>query len=99
MQDEASATTETQTQKEPVERRAFSIAEVAELYGVDPSTIYRRIYSGELPVLKGFGMLMVPEEQLKKFNTRVKRYIPKKKTNKNKRTAQRSKATGGGGAK
>jgi excisionase family DNA binding protein len=60
-------------------RRAYTIAEAAELLGVHKVSVYRRIYSGEIKVLSGFGRLMIPETELEKFLGQVKVYVPRRR--------------------
>lgn len=62
----------------PFERKAYTIEEVASLLGVHRVTVYRRLYAGELKVLKGFGRLMVPAGELDKFLNRVVEYTPRR---------------------
>jgi excisionase family DNA binding protein len=50
-----------------VERRVYTIAEVARLVGVSLPTIYRRVYSGEIKVISGFGRLTISAEELERF--------------------------------
>jgi excisionase family DNA binding protein len=61
------------------ERRAYTISEAAELLGVHKVSVYRRIYSGEIKVLSGFGRLMIPETELQKFLGDVKVYVPRRR--------------------
>jgi excisionase family DNA binding protein len=61
-------------------RRAYTIAEAAELLGVHKVSVYRRIYSGEIKVLAGFGRLMIPEAELQKFLEDVKVYVPRRRS-------------------
>ncbi|MEY9887667.1 excisionase family DNA binding protein [Catenulispora sp. MAP5-51] len=42
------------TQEIPAGRRALSVAEVADMYGLHPSTVYREIEAGKLMAF-GFG--------------------------------------------
>jgi excisionase family DNA binding protein len=60
-------------------RRAYTISEAAELLGVHKVSVYRRIYSGEIKVLSGFGRLMIPEAELQKFLGDVKVYVPRRR--------------------
>ena len=60
-------------------RRAYTIAEAAELLGVHKVSVYRRIYSGEIKVLAGFGRLMIPDAELQKFLGDVKVYVPRRR--------------------
>ena len=60
-------------------RRAYTIAEAAALLGVHKVSVYRRIYSGEIKVLSGFGRLMIPETELEKFLSQVRVYIPRRR--------------------
>ncbi|HWY91809.1 MAG TPA: helix-turn-helix domain-containing protein [Chthoniobacterales bacterium] len=58
-------------------RRAFTIAQAAELLGVHKVSVYRRIYSGEIKVLKGFGRLTIPASELDRFLSQVEEYAPR----------------------
>jgi excisionase family DNA binding protein len=60
-------------------RRAYTIAEAAGLLGVHKVSVYRRIYSGEIKVLAGFGRLMITETELQKFLGDVKAYVPRRR--------------------
>lgn len=60
------------------ERRAYTIAQAAELLGVHKVSVYRRLYSGELKVLKGFGQLMIPAAELNRFLNDVTAYTPRR---------------------
>ena len=60
-------------------RRAYTIAEAAELLGVHKVSVYRRIYSGEIKVLSGFGRLMIPDTELKRFLGDIRVYVPRRR--------------------
>ena len=60
-------------------RRAYTIAAAAGLLGVHKVSVYRRIYSGEIKVLSGFGRLMIPDTELQKFLGNVKVYVPRRR--------------------
>jgi excisionase family DNA binding protein len=60
-------------------RRAYTIAEAAELLGVHKVSVYRRIYEGKIKILSGFGRLMIPEVELEKFLGKVETYTPHKR--------------------
>ena len=68
------------TQSTPIDglanRRAYTIAQAAELLGVHKVSIYRRLYSGDIKVLKGFGQLMVPATELDRFLNDVTEHQP-----------------------
>jgi excisionase family DNA binding protein len=59
------------------ERRAYTIAQAAQLLGVHKVSVYRRIYSGEIKVLKGFGRLTIPASELDRFLSQVEEYTPR----------------------
>jgi len=61
------------------QRRAYTIVEAAQLLGVHKVSVYRRIYSGEIKVLSGFGRLMIPDTELQKFLGDVKVYVPRRR--------------------
>ena len=58
-------------------RQAYTIAQAAELLGVHKVSVYRRIYSGEIKVLKGFGRLTIPASELDRFLNAVEEYAPR----------------------
>jgi excisionase family DNA binding protein len=60
-------------------RRAYTIAEAAELLGVHKVSVYRRIYEGKLKILSGFGRLMIPDSELERFLGKVEVYMPRKR--------------------
>jgi excisionase family DNA binding protein len=60
-------------------RRAFTIVQAAELLGVHKVSVYRRIYSGQIKVLSGFGRLMIPDSELDRFLGKVEVYTPRKR--------------------
>lgn len=60
------------------ERRAYTITEAAALLGVHRVSVYRRLYSGEIKVLKGFGQLMIPASELDRFLNDVTEYTPRR---------------------
>lgn len=60
------------------ERRAYTIEEVAQLMGCNKVTVYRKLYRGELKVLKGFGRLMVPAGELDRYLNQTVEYTPRR---------------------
>jgi excisionase family DNA binding protein len=70
-------------------QRAYTIAQAAELLGVHKVSVYRRLYSGELKVLKGFGQLMIPATELDRFLNDVTEYTPRRQRG-HKATAKRA---------
>jgi excisionase family DNA binding protein len=74
--------TESNSENGLANRRAYTIAEAASLLGCHKVSIYRRIYSGEIKVLAGFGRLMIPATELEKFLGNVKVYVPRKQARK-----------------
>jgi excisionase family DNA binding protein len=75
-------TTQSNSENGLAKRRAYTIAEAAALLGVHKVSVYRRIYSGEIKVLSGFGRLMIPETELERFLGNVKVYVPRKQARK-----------------
>jgi excisionase family DNA binding protein len=63
-------------------RRSYTVAEAASILGVHKVSIYRRLYSGQIKVLSGFGRLMIPESELSKFLGRVETYTPRRRKRK-----------------
>jgi hypothetical protein len=57
-------------------RRAYSLAEAADLCGVSYHTIYRAVCRGHLKRLSGFGRLMVSDQELNRFLSRAEQYQP-----------------------
>ena len=64
------------TQNEVTIGPAPSMAEVADLFGMHPSTVYRMVYRGELKVLSGFGRLRVCPKSLEKLLSRSHYHTP-----------------------
>ncbi len=62
-------------------KEAYTVAEVAKLLEppVNPITIYRQIYAGNIKVLNGFGRMRIPRSELERFFNRVSIYTPKKR--------------------
>jgi hypothetical protein len=61
-------------------KEAYTVAEVARLLEppVNPVTIYRQVYAGNIKVLEGFGRIRIPRSELQRFFTEVVTYRPKK---------------------
>jgi hypothetical protein len=57
---------------------APSVAEVAELFKLHPSVVYRMIYAGKLEVISGFGRLRVCPKSIERLLNRSTTYTPKK---------------------
>lgn len=57
---------------------APSVAEVAELFKLHPSVVYRMIYAGKLEVISGFGRLRVCPKSIDRFLNRSRTYKPEK---------------------
>jgi excisionase family DNA binding protein len=68
-----------ETHSEASSRKAFTIAEVANLLGVHKSSVYRILYTGKIKVLSRCKRLMIPETELQKFLNRVEVYAPRKR--------------------
>jgi excisionase family DNA binding protein len=60
-------------------RQAYSIAEAAQLLGVNKITVYRRIYAGRIKVLSGGGQITITKTELDRFLNKVEVYQPKRK--------------------
>jgi helix-turn-helix protein len=62
-------------------KEAYTVSEVAKLLEppVNPITIYRQIYAGNIKVLDGFGRIRIPRSELERFFNRVSVYTPKKR--------------------
>jgi len=65
---------------EPVdmEKKAYRVREYAEAYGLDPMTLYRAIYRGELPAIKVGRSIRITEEGFRSF---IKEANPRQKEN------------------
>jgi hypothetical protein len=50
-----------------IQRRAYSVKEIADMVGRHPLSIYRAIYRGELHPISGFGITMISERELERF--------------------------------
>jgi predicted site-specific integrase-resolvase len=62
----------------PASRRAYSLAEAADMCGVSYHTIYRAVCRGHLKVLTGFGRLMVSDQELNRFLSKAEEYHGKR---------------------
>lgn len=51
----------------PLNRRAFSLVEVAEILGCHKASVYRAVYAGKLKTLAGFGRNPVSDAELDRF--------------------------------
>ena len=60
------------------ERKAYTVEEAARLLGCHKVSVYRRIYSGEIKILKGFGRLMIPASEMDRFVGEVTEYTPRR---------------------
>jgi hypothetical protein len=56
----------------PVQRRAHSLAEVAEIVGVHKSSIYRALYRGDLKPMAGLGRARISDVELDRFLSATK---------------------------
>jgi helix-turn-helix protein len=61
-------------------KEAYTVAEFAKLLQppVNPITIYRQVYAGNIKVLDGFGRIRIPRSEIERFFSRVSVYTPKK---------------------
>ena len=67
-----------QNETQPNIGPAPSVAEVAELFKLHPSVVYRMIYAGKLEVISGFGRLRVCPKSINRLLNRSTTYTPKK---------------------
>jgi excisionase family DNA binding protein len=51
----------------PLHRRAYSLAEVAQILGVHKATIYRSLYRGDLKPMAGLGRARISDVELDRF--------------------------------
>ncbi len=65
-----------------LEQQVFTIAEVAQIVGKHPSTVYRKLYAGELNVCPSFGRLNVTKAELDKLLGVSVPYNPIRRTRK-----------------
>jgi excisionase family DNA binding protein len=56
-----------------------TVAQAAEILHQSDTVIYRRIYAGEMKVLRGRGTLRIPLSEIRKFLNRTEIYVPKKR--------------------
>ena len=65
MLDSASSVTQDRLTKE-----AYTVTETARLFEppVNPVTIYRQIYAGNIKVLEGFGRIRIPRSELQRLD-------------------------------
>jgi hypothetical protein len=57
---------------------APSVSEVAALFKLHPSVIYRHLYAGNLEVIKGFGRARVCPRSIERFLSRTGEHKPGK---------------------
>ena len=50
-----------------MEKKGYRVREYAEAYGLDPMTLYRAIYRGELPAIKIGRSIRITEEGMASF--------------------------------
>lgn len=67
---------------------APSVAEVAKLFNLHYSAVYRMIYAGKLEVISGFGRLRVCPKSINRLLNRSTTYTPKPKGRGRKAAAQ-----------
>lgn len=49
------------------QRAAYSLSEAAKLFGKDRSWIYRMVKEGKIRVLKGFGAMLIPANEIERI--------------------------------
>jgi Helix-turn-helix domain len=62
-------------------KEAYTVAEVARMLEppVNPVTIYRQIYAGNIKVLQGFGRIIIPRSEIARFFNQIVAYTPRKR--------------------
>ena len=63
----------------------YTPAEFAALYKRHPSWGYRRIYSGAVEILQDHPSLLIPQEQVDKFNCRTVPHVKARKSSREQR--------------
>jgi excisionase family DNA binding protein len=53
------------------DREVYTICAAAEVLRCTDTTVYRRIYSGEIRVLAGRGRILIPRAELERYLSRV----------------------------
>lgn len=67
---------------------APSVSEVAALFKLHPSVIYRHLYAGNLEVIKGFGRARICPRSIERFLNRTGEHKPGKTRGGRKRKAE-----------
>lgn len=57
------------TDKTTVGRAAYSLEEFAELFGRSRTWAYRRMYAGDIKVIRGMGQIMVPTPEIERLQS------------------------------
>jgi excisionase family DNA binding protein len=60
----------------PVERRAYSLAQVAAILGVHRATVHRLVQAGKLKAISGFGNMKVSDIDIDRFLSNTREYQP-----------------------
>ena len=61
----------------PPKQETFTVAEAAQFLNVNPATVYRLIYIGQLKVLRSFGRLRISRQQLERLLSQTEIYTPR----------------------
>jgi hypothetical protein len=56
---------------------APTVAECAEIFNESDTSVYRKIYRGELKTLRGDGVLRIPISEIRRFLNRTQVYTPR----------------------
>jgi excisionase family DNA binding protein len=66
----------------PPKQETFTVAEAAQFLNVNPATVYRLIYIGQLKVLRSFGRLRISRQQLECLLSQTEVYTPRRRRRK-----------------
>jgi excisionase family DNA binding protein len=66
----------------PPKQETFTVAEAAQFLNVNPATVYRLIYIGQLKVLRSFGRLRISRQQLERLLSQTEVYTPRRRRRK-----------------
>ena len=61
-----------------IQRRAYSLAQVAAILGVHRATVHRLVQAGKLKAISGFNVLKVSDTELDRFLSDTQDYQPKR---------------------
>ena len=60
-----------------MERKTYTVTEVAEILGISPASAYKGVHSGEIPALTFGGRIVIPRRAIDELLTRVEADLAK----------------------